>query len=147
MAITNKIYKQFYNALLNKEIDIDSDTIKLALLKGTYTPDMKQDDAFADVVAYETTSSDYTTGGETVSNISVTSSTANYDITIDGDDVTWSSVTLSATYACLYASLSTNNANNKLICLIDFGATEASNAGDFTVQWGSSGILKINVSS
>jgi hypothetical protein len=58
----SKLYGNFLKQALNKEIDWDSDTIKVALLSSSYTPNQDTHDYFDDVSANEVTGTGYTTG-------------------------------------------------------------------------------------
>ncbi len=90
----SKLYGQFIQQSFNKEIDWDSDTIKVALLTNSYTPDQDAHNYFDDVVAYEVTGTGYTSGGITLTNKTNTYTSATNVIVLDADDVTWSSSTI-----------------------------------------------------
>jgi hypothetical protein len=60
----------------------------------------------------------------------------------DADDVVWTSSTITARGAVLYKDTGTPS-TSPLICYIDFGSNKSSNGADFTIQWSSSGILKL----
>jgi len=47
----SKLYGNFLKQALNKEIDWDSDTIKVALLSSSYTPNQDTHDYFDDVTS------------------------------------------------------------------------------------------------
>lgn len=65
-------------------------------------------------------------------------------VKVDGDDVTWSSSTITAAYAALYWDSGTP-ATSPLIAYVDFGGDQSSSNGNFTVAWDSTGILVIPV--
>ena len=48
----SKLYGNFLLKALNKEVDFDSDTIKVALLSSSYTPDQDAHDYLNDVSTY-----------------------------------------------------------------------------------------------
>ena len=142
--MASKIYGNFLLKALNKEVDFDSDTIKVALLTSSYTPNQDTHDYFNDVSTYEVTGTGYTQGG-----ITLASKTATYDsgtnvIVLDAADVTWSSSTITARYAVVYDSTGTSS-TSALIGYVDFGSDQSSTNGNFTITWDSTGIVRITV--
>lgn len=99
----------------------------------------------ASVTKTETTSgTGYTTGGQALANVAVTTVTTN-DAKFDADDLTWtaSGGTISAAYAIIYND---TDANDPPIAFIDFGATETAGSGtDFKIVWNASGIFTFTV--
>jgi hypothetical protein len=72
-----QLYRQALAKVLNKEVDLDSDTLKATLHTSTYTPNLDTH-AYASSLTNElTTSGGYTAGGATVSGWSVTYTAAN----------------------------------------------------------------------
>jgi hypothetical protein len=80
----SKLYGNFLKQALNKEIDWDSDTIKVALLSSSYTPNQDTHDYFDDVSTYEVTGTGYTTGGITLASKTSTYDGTNNVIVLDG---------------------------------------------------------------
>ena len=132
MAITTAMCNSFKQELLGGVHDLDTDTLKIALIKnspsGTYN---------ASTVNYSTvtgnsdeaTGTNYTTGGNTLAGatIALSGSTA----TVDFSDTTWSSATISADGCIIYNT----SQSNKAIAVIDFGGTKTSTNGDYVVQF------------
>lgn len=141
----SKLYGQFIKQSFNKEIDWDSDTIKVALLTNSYTPDQDAHDYFDDVVANEVTGTGYTSGGATLTNKTNTYNTSTNVIVLDADDVTWSSSTITARYAVIYDATPATNATRPLIGYVDFGSDQSSSNGNFTITWDSTGIVRVTV--
>jgi len=86
----------------------------------------------------------YTTGGASLSGVSVTTVTTN-DAMFDASDVTWtaSGGSIAAAYAILYNDTDTNDPP---LAFIDFGGTEtAGDATDFKIVWNASGIFTFTV--
>lgn len=135
MAVYNNYKEQVFNAT----IDLVNDTLKVALLTSTYTPNIDTHDNFDDLTN-EVVGTGYTAGGKTVTNPSVTQDNTNDLGKFDADDVTWTSSTITARYAVLYKDSGVAS-TSPLIAYIDFGADKSSSAGDFTIQWNTSGIL------
>lgn len=75
----------------------------------------------------ETSGSGYTAGGNTLTNVTPTSSsTTAYT---DFADTTWSTATITARGALIYNSTNSDRA----VAVLDFGADKSSTAGDFTI--------------
>jgi hypothetical protein len=124
-------------------VDADSDTIKIALLTSSYTPDADAHDFFDDVSANEVSASGtYSAGGAT---LTVTLSQDNTDDegVLDATDVSWTSATITARYAVVYKSTG-NSATSPLMFLIDFGSNQSSTAGTFAITFAAEGLLNIN---
>ena len=131
MAITTAMCNSFKQELLGGVHDLDTDTIKIALIKdtptGTYGAATTN---YSDVTGNsdEAAGTNYTAGGNTLSSaaISLDGSTA----IVDFADTTWASATVSADGCIIYNSSDTNRA----IAVIDFGGTKTSTNGDFVIQ-------------
>lgn len=143
--MASKLYGQFLSQALNKEIDWDTDTIKVALLSNSYTPDQDAHNYFDDVNTYEVTGTGYTSGGATLANKTNTYNSATNVIVLDADDVTWSSSTITARYAVIYDASPATNATKPLIGYVDFGSDQSSSNGNFTITWDATGIVRITV--
>ena len=141
----SKLYGNFLKQALNKEIDWDSDTIKVALLSSSYTPNQDTHDYFDDVSAYEVTGTGYTTGGSTLASKTSTYDGTNNVIILDAADVTWSSSTITARYAVVYDDSGASAGQKALIGYVDFGSDQSSTNGNFTITWDSTGIVRITV--
>lgn len=143
--MASKLYGQFVQQAFNKEIDFDSDTIKVALLANTYTPDQDAHNYFDDVSTYEVTGTGYTAGGATLANKTNTYDSATNVIKLDADDVTWASSTITARYAVIYDATPATAATRPLIGYVDFGSDQSSSNGNFTITWDSTGIVRVTV--
>jgi hypothetical protein len=141
----SKLYGNFLKQALNKEIDWDSDTIKVALLSSSYTPNQDTHDYFDDVSSFEVTGTGYTTGGITLASKTSTYDGTNNVIILDAADVTWSSSTITARYAVVYDDSGASAASKALIGYVDFGSDQSSTNGNFTITWDSTGIVRITV--
>lgn len=141
----SKLYGQFLSQALNKEIDWDTDTIKVALLTNAYTPDQDAHNYLDDVVANEVSGTGYTAGGNTLANKTNTYNAGTNVIVLDADDTTWSSSTITARYAVVYDATPATNATKPLIGYVDFGSDQSSSNGNFTITWDATGIVRITV--
>jgi hypothetical protein len=136
------IYNSFKRDIMNGGIDLDTDTIKVALVTSTYTPDQDAHDNFDDVTN-EVTGTGYTAGGATLASVTVTADNTDNEGVFDAADVTWASSTITARGAVIYKSTGTAS-TSKLIAYIDFGSDKSSSSGNFTIQWNAEGILNLN---
>jgi hypothetical protein len=140
----SKLYGNFLLKALNKEVDFDTDTIKVALLSSSYTPDQDAHDYLNDVSTYEVSGTGYTAGGNTLGSKTATYDSANNVVILDAADTTWSSSTITARYAVVYDSTGTAS-TSALIGYVDFGSDQSSTNGNFTITWDSTGIVRITV--
>ena len=145
MAVSAKLYGKFFNALADKTIDLNSDTIKVALATSAYTPDQDAHDFFNDVTN-EVTGTGYTAGGATLGSPTFSYTGASNTFAFDGADVSWPTSTITARYAIVYDSTPGTAATNPLIGYVDFGADVSTTAGTFTITWDAAGIFTVTVS-
>lgn len=141
----SKLYGNFLAKALNKEVDWDTDTIKVALLTSSYTPNQDTHDYYDDVSSNEVTGTGYTTGGATLASKTVTYDSGTNVIVLDAADVTWSSSTITARYAVVYNDSGASAGAKVLIGYVDFGSDQSSTNGNFTITWDSTGIVRITV--
>ena len=121
MAITQAMCTSFKADLFNKEQDLDTDTIKIALYTSSATLDAT---TTAYTTSNEVTGTGYTAGGETLANSTVaTSGTTAY---VDFDNPEWTGASFTARGALIYND---TTAGDNAIAVLDFG-------GDFTVSSG-----------
>jgi len=141
---TTALYTKFPAKALNGEIDFDTDTIKVALVTSSYTPDQDAHDYWDDVSANEASGTGYTSGGATLGSKTVTQDNATNKQTFDAADVSWTSSTVTARYAVIYKSTGTAS-TSPLIAYVDFGSNQSSSAGTFQITWNASGIFYTTV--
>lgn len=129
------IYNQFRADLMNKNIDLEADDIKVILLDNNHTFS-KTDSTLTDVNTNEISGTGYTTGGKSLSTLSVTQGDPT---SFDAADVEWTSADFSAYHAVIY-----NNTTSNLIASIDFGGEEVVSSGTFKIEWNASGIITLS---
>jgi hypothetical protein len=136
------IYNSFKGKIMDGSIDMDTDTLKVALVTSTYTPNQDTHDFFDDVTN-EVSGTGYTAGGASLASKAVTVDTTDNEGVFDAADVTWSTATITARGAVLYKSTGTAS-TSALICYFDFGSDQSSSASDFTIAWNAEGIINLN---
>ena len=132
MAITTAMCTSFKQELLGGVHDLDTDSIKLALIKatpsGTYGAATTN---YSDVTGNsdEASGTNYSAGGQVLdgATISVDGTTAIVDFT----DEVFADVTVSSDGCIIYNA----SQGNKAIAVIDFGGTVSATAGDLTIEF------------
>lgn len=118
--------------LLDGDIDLVNDTIKLMLLTSSHTPNIDTEEFIDDVSANEVgTSGTYSAGGATLGTKSVTVDNTNNRAYFDAADVVFTSATITARYAYIYKDTGTP-ATSPIIGYYDYSENKSSTAGTFT---------------
>jgi len=129
-TITTAMCSSFKEELLGGVHDLDTHTLKLALIKpsptgsfGAATTNYSELTSSSD----EASGTNYSAGGQNLDSASITlSGTTAF---VDFADEVFSNLTITAAGALIYNS----SASNKAIAVFSFGSNVASTAGDFTV--------------
>jgi hypothetical protein len=130
MAITTAMCNSFKQELLGGVHDLDTDTLKVALIKqsptGTYGAATTN---YSDVTGNtdEAVGTNYTAGGQVLDSATITLSGST--VFVDFDDEVFTNLTISADGAIIYNVTQAN----KAIAVFDFGTTVTSTSGDFTL--------------
>lgn len=144
MAVTAFVYGALIDHLAQKRIDIDTDTIKVALCTSTYTPNQDTHDFFNDITN-EVTGTGYTAGGATLTSVTWAYTSGTNTWKFDAADTSWASSTITARYAIIYVDTAGASSTDPLIAYVDFGADVSTTAGTFTITWESAGIFTVTV--
>lgn len=136
------VFNNFKKNIMNGSIDLDTDTIKVALVTSTYTPDQDTHEFFSSVTN-EVSGTGYSAGGAALANKAVTEDTVDDEGVFDADDTSWASSTITARAAVIYKDTGVA-ATSPLICYIDFGADKSTTAGTFLITWNAEGLLNLN---
>lgn len=132
MAITTAMCTSFKSELLGGTHDLDTDSLKLALIKaspsGTYNAATTN---YSDVTGNsdEASGTGYSAGGQVLDGATI--STDGTTAIVDFTDEVFSNVTLSADGCIIYNTAQAN----KAIAVIDFGGTVSASAGDLTIEF------------
>lgn len=124
---------------LNGSVDLDSDTIRVALVTSTYTPDQDAHEFFSDVTN-EVSGTGYTADGAALANKAVTQDNTNDLGKFDADDVEWTTATITARAGVIYKDTG-DPATSPLIRYVDFGEDKSTTGTTFKITWNASGIL------
>lgn len=144
MAVSAFVFGQFLDHLAQKRIDLDSDTIKVALATSAWTPNQDTNDYFDDVTN-QVTGTGYTAGGATLTGVTWAYTAATNTWKFDAADVSWPSSTITARYAVIYVDTAGAASTDPLIAYVDFGADVATTAGTFSIVWDAAGIFTVTV--
>jgi hypothetical protein len=124
-------------------INLDLITHKAALFTDSVTPNFSTDTAYgvAPWNANEVSGTGYTAGGTVITGTVV--SDVSGTLKWDGDDVSWSTSTITnAKGALIYAdALAGNNA----IVLVNLGSNYSTSAGTMLISWSASGIFNLDL--
>ena len=126
--MANLVPYAFPVELLKGNHDFASDTFKLAL----YTANPYTTASTVYVVTSETTGTEYSAGGNTLSGNAV-SNVADI-ATVDFTDSVWGSPT-PATFSAAYGAIYNSSESNKLVVILDFSGTKSCSNGTFTVTF------------
>jgi hypothetical protein len=140
MAASAKMYGPAMTSAFNKEIDWDSDTIKVMLCTSSYTPNQDTHRYKSDVTN-EVTGTGYTAGGATLTTIAPSYASGTNTLTLDANDVSWPNSTIVARYAVVYDATPSTDATRPLIGYVDFGQDISTTAGTFSIVWDAAGVI------
>lgn len=144
MAVTALFYGNAFLSAFNKEIDFNSDTIKVMLCTSAYTP-VQDTHQYKSSVTNEVVGTGYTATGETLGSPTLTYTAGTNTFKLDGADVNWPTSTITARYAVIYDATPASDATRPLICYVDFGADVVSTGAPFDITWDVAGIASITV--
>lgn len=140
MAVSSSTYGLFIKSLINKEVNLNSDTLKVMLCTSAYTPN-QDTHQYKSSVTNEVSGTGYTAGGATLSSVTNGYNASTNALAFDAADVSWETSTITARYAVVYDSTPGTDAARPLIAYVDFGADVVSSGAAFTIAWDAAGIV------
>lgn len=141
MAVTAHTYPEFSYHALSKAVNLSSDSLKVMLFSAyTYS---NSHSTMTDVkgAGTEASGTGYTAGGQALSG--GTLSYASGVTTFTCSNPVWSSSSIAAAYAVFYDAQGGTDASNFPFGCWDFGGTDTSSAGTFTLSVNGSGLYTI----
>jgi hypothetical protein len=142
-AIYNNFKEQVMEGIFN--LATGGDTLKLILVS-THTPNIDTHTVYLDVTADEySTASGYTAAGQSLTGQDVTQDNTDDEGVFDAADLTWTSLgplsPNTPSHCILYDDTPTTPAD-PLIAYWTLGTT-ATNGGNYTIAWGTEGIINL----
>lgn len=134
MAATTCLTNNFRENILNAVINMSSDTIKMAL----YSDESHNQNTTAYTSSGETSGTNYTAKGNTLSGASQSTDTANHVSHYDFNDTSWTTSSITAISCLIYSDTVTDPADCS-IYVGDFGGSKSSASGTFQVVFPAAG--------
>lgn len=141
---TTGVYNKAKALLMNGGLDLDSDTIKVMLVKSTYTFDPDHN-FVSDVVADEVVD----VGGgtpyvrKTLGSDTVTEDDTNDRAAWDAASPQWLAADFGTPHAIIAYKFVTNDADSPLICCLDLTPKIATNTGNYTADFNAGGLMRL----
>jgi len=129
---------------MNKEADLDTDTMKSQLHTSTYTPVQATHRYRSDLTNELSTASGYTAAGQALASPTLSNPSGNI-IMWDANDQVWTITTPSITFRYLvnYDSSPATDATRPLINYVDTGGDQTIQSTTLTFQWNVNGIITV----
>lgn len=142
MATTSFKYDSFNQYLPTGVLDLDTQTLRVALLLNTYTYSAAHT-VWADVSGAEVSNgSGYATNGMALTSVAVTGTGSSRKLT--ADNPVWTNLTKTFRYAVIYADATVGSVVKPLIGVILLDNTPADivvSATDYSIQWHAGGVI------
>jgi hypothetical protein len=140
------VYNQFKHALLHGDCKLTSDTLRVVLLGSGYTMSVDQASGFQSINSYEITSTGYAAGGCDIATPTAVVVNSQDIARFDAADLTWANLgTDVIKHAVLFDDTVTATHAGGIadVLMIHWEIATNSNGGNYTLQFGSSGILEL----
>lgn len=139
---TAKWFGNAFAKAFNKEIDFDSDAVKVMLCGAGYAPN-QDTHIYKSSVTSEVVGTGYTAGGIALTSRTVTYNASTNTVAFDAADVSWLASTITARYAVIYDGTTGSDATSPLIGYVDFGTDQSTAGTTFGIAWDANGILTV----
>lgn len=150
---TCRWYGKCFEAAFNKEIDINSDSIKGLVVGTGYTFD-QDNHKYKSSIAGEVAGTAYVAGGKVLSNVIVSydpaPAGAGGRFSFDCDDVSWANSTLNSGAniprgMIVYDDTPGTDATKPLIVFVDFEGDRPTTNGTLSVGWDPAGVARVTI--
>uniref|UniRef100_A0A6M3KH61 Uncharacterized protein n=1 Tax=viral metagenome TaxID=1070528 RepID=A0A6M3KH61_9ZZZZ len=131
MAVTSTISNHFKFQLVSGNIDLDADTIQMALVSGEFTFDKDTHATWANVSSYELPNGvGYATGGIVMTGVSVEEDDVNDRVNITWDNTRWNA---SGEFGPIIAGVIYDNtsSDDTILGCIEFGEASLLSSGTY----------------
>lgn len=145
MAITVNWFGLGLQKIMEQDHDLETATVKLALVTSTEVPNRDTDDFWDDASANEVANGNgYTTGGVTLTSVAITYDSASDQVRVDADDASWT-FTGSKTwrYGYIYVDTAGASSTDPVIGLLTWDSDQSVSTA-YTLQWDAAGILYLD---
>lgn len=132
--------------VMNGNIDLDTDTLKIMLCTSTYVPNQDTHVFRSDVTNEVGASGSYASGGGTIANKALSYDSASNEIRFVWDDLVFTGATITARVAVLYKARGGAATADELIAYCVESGDVTSTASNFTVDVPTTSVLKVTVS-
>lgn len=141
-TFAGKFYPLFFKSLLNKEVDIDSDNVKIMLLDNSYTFDKTHQ--YKSSISGEVSGTGYAAGGQQLLSVVVSFDAPTNTIKLDAADPSWANSTITgARKAAVYDSTPGTDASRPLIAYLEADATLSTTSGTLSITFDTAGIATL----
>jgi hypothetical protein len=141
MAVTAHVYPKFQESAVKKGVNLATDSLKVMLLSAYTFANSHATMADVKGSGTEASGTGYTAGGQALT--SVTVSTSGTVTTFDCADPSWSASSIAAAFAVFYDAQGGTDSTNIPIAYWDFGGTQTSSSGTFTLTVNASGVATL----
>lgn len=140
-TLSTLVFNNFKMNYILGQYDLENDSFKIALMKPTLSNLANLEDytSYSEISTYEVSGTGYTTGGQELSNLSITKDNVKNRVVWNGDDVVWENTSVTAIGAIIY-----HVATGDLVLFQNYKSSKTTDLGKFTHNFNSNGILVIN---
>lgn len=129
-----------------RRVDWTGDTIKVALLTSSASPDRDTWEFYSDLTNEVANGNGYTTGGATLGSKSATVDTGTHEARFLAGNSQWTSATFSFQFAVVYKDTG-SGATSPLLGFVDFGGSQSVSSGTAEIDWDATlGVLYLQAS-
>jgi len=140
------VYNHAKEIFLLADVNLATDTLKVMLMQSGYTFSADGSVGRASVDSLEITSTGYTAGGKVLSSAAVTQRDSVDNVKFDGTDITWTALGTDVIRSAILwddtPTATTSPVADPL--LVRWEIATNSNGGNYTLQFGASGILVLS---